>query len=367
MRAAVFHDRHDVRVEDVAPPSEVGPNEVLLRPIFCGICGTDLHEYASGPIVIPTEPHALTGASAPQVFGHEFSAHVVELGSDVTSVSVGDRVSVMPLITCGKCYYCGRGLNHLCVVMACTGLSWGGGGIAELVVVQEKQVSVLPDSVSDVQGALIEPAAVAAYGVDKTGLGPGDTILITGAGPIGALSALYAHAAGASRIFVSEPNPKRRALIEAFGIAEVLDPTLQDVPAVVRDMTGGIGVDVAAECSGHQHGLTAALESVRSAGTVTQVGLHVKPASIDPMAMSNKDLSLIGTWCYPVYDWPRIIALVASGRYPVEKVVSEIIDVEDIVARGFDRLLDPDGDAQKLLVRVEGTSVSSARTSPSTN
>ncbi|WP_328812743.1 2,3-butanediol dehydrogenase [Rhodococcus sp. NBC_00297] len=355
MRAAVFHDRHDVRVEDVAPPATVGPNEVLLRPFFCGICGTDLHEYAFGPIVIPTEPHALTGASAPQIFGHEFSARVVELGADVTSVAVGDRVSVMPLITCGTCYYCRRGLNHLCVVMACTGLSWGGGGIAELVVVQERQVSVLPDAVSDVQGALIEPAAVAAYGVDQTGFGAGDTILITGAGPIGALSALYSHAAGASRIFVSEPNAERRALIEGFGIAEVLDPTVQDVPAVVRALTGGIGVDVAAECSGHQNGLTAALDSVRSAGTVSQVGLHVRPATIDPMALSNRDITLVGTWCYPVYDWPRIIALVASGRFPVEKVVSEIIDVENIVAGGFDRLLDPEGDAQKLLVRVGGS------------
>ncbi|GGG16207.1 zinc-binding dehydrogenase [Rhodococcoides trifolii] len=356
MRAAVFHDRHDVRVEDVTAPTVVGPDEVLLRPFFCGICGTDLHEYAFGPIVIPTQPHALTGASAPQVFGHEFSARVVELGSNVSSVSVGDRVSVMPLITCGKCYYCRRGLNHLCVVMACTGLSWGGGGIAELVVVQEQQVSVLPDSVSDVQGALIEPAAVAAYGVDQTGLGAGDTILITGAGPIGALSALYAHAAGASRVIVSEPNAKRRALVEAFGIADVLDPTVVDVPAVVREMTGGIGVDAAAECSGNQHGLTAALASVRSAGTVAQVGLHVKPATIDPMELSNRDLTLVGTWCYPVFDWPRIIALVASGRFPVEKVVTEIIDVENIVSGGFDRLLDPDGDAQKLLVRVGRTS-----------
>lgn len=82
---------------------------MLLRPFFCGICGTDLHEYAFGPIVIPTEPHALTGASAPQVLGHEFSAEVVEVGAEVTTARPGDRVSVMPLVTCGECYYCRRG------------------------------------------------------------------------------------------------------------------------------------------------------------------------------------------------------------------------------------------------------------------
>jgi (R,R)-butanediol dehydrogenase/meso-butanediol dehydrogenase/diacetyl reductase len=354
MLATVFHNRHDVRVEDVPAPQPVGPRDVLLRPFFCGICGTDLHEYAFGPIVIPTEPHALTGANAPQVLGHEFSAEVVDIGSEVTSTKVGDRVSVMPLVTCGQCYYCRRGLNHLCVVMACTGLSWDGGGIAELVVVQEQQVSVLPPEVDNVQGALIEPAAVAAYGVDQTGMGAGDTILITGAGPIGALSALYAQAGGASKVIVSEPNARRRALAEALGGVTVVDPTATDVPAFVRDLTNGVGVDVAAECSGSEPGLNAALASVRSAGTVTQVGLHVKPAAIEPMALSNRDLTLTGTWCYPVYDWPRIIALVASGRYPVERVLTEIIDVHDVVSRGFDRLLDPDGDAQKLLVRVGG-------------
>jgi (R,R)-butanediol dehydrogenase/meso-butanediol dehydrogenase/diacetyl reductase len=224
MRAAVYHNKHDIRVEELTEPGALGPGQVRLRPYMCGICGTDLHEYAAGPIVIPTTPHPLSGAKAPQVLGHEFSGEVLETGAEVTGVRPGDRVSVMPLVYCGTCYYCRRGLNHLCTVMACTGLSWDGGGISEQVVVPDYQVSVLPDAVSDVQGALIEPAAVAAYGVDRTGLGPGDTILITGAGPIGALAALYAHAAGASQVIVSEPNPRRRALLEAFGVATVLDP-----------------------------------------------------------------------------------------------------------------------------------------------
>jgi (R,R)-butanediol dehydrogenase/meso-butanediol dehydrogenase/diacetyl reductase len=352
MRAAVYHNEHDIRVEELSEPGALGPRQVRLRPYLCGICGTDLHEYAAGPIVIPTTPHPLSGAKAPQVLGHEFSGEVLETGAEVTGVRTGDRVSVMPLVYCGTCYYCRRGLNHLCTVMACTGLSWDGGGISEQVVVPDYQVSVLPDAVSDVQGALIEPAAVAAYGVDRTGLGPGDTILITGAGPIGALAALYAHAAGASQVIVSEPNPRRRTLLEAFGVATVLDPGSGEVPRAVRDLTGGVGVDTAAECSGSQGGLTVALDSLRAHGTATQVGLHVRPATIDPMALSNRDLSLVGTWCYPVYDFPRITALVATGRYPVEKVLTEVIPVDDIVARGFDRLLDPDGDAQKLLVKV---------------
>ena len=352
MRAAVYHSKRDIRVEEVAEPGPLGPRQVRLRPAVCGICGTDLHEYAAGPIVIPTSPHPLSGASAPQILGHEFSGEVLEVSGDVVGVAVGDRVAVMPLVYCRQCYYCRRGLNHLCATMACTGLSWQGGGISEQVIVPDYQVSRLPDEVSDVQGALVEPAAVAAYGVDRTGLRAGDTILVTGAGPIGALAALYAHAAGAARVIVSEPNARRRALVETFGIATVLDPLTEPVPELVRELTGGIGVDTAAECSGSQGGLTTALDSLRAHGTATQVGLHVGTATIDPMALSNKDLSLIGTWCYPVYDFPRITALIASGRYPVEKVLTEVIPVGDIVARGFDRLLDPDGDAQKVLVEV---------------
>jgi (R,R)-butanediol dehydrogenase / meso-butanediol dehydrogenase / diacetyl reductase len=352
MRAAVFYDEHDIRVEDVAEPGPLRPGQVRLRPILCGICGTDLHEYLAGPIVIPTSPHPLTGSAAPQVLGHELSARVLEVGDDVDTVSVGDRVSVQPLVFCGECYFCKRGLNHLCPQMACVGLSFDGGGISEQLVLSAGQVSVLPDTVSDKQGALIEPSAVAAYGIDRTGFTAGDTILITGAGPIGALSALYAHAAGASEIIISEPNPRRRALAASFGIATVLDPTSDDVTTAVKELTGGIGADVAAECSGSEAGLNAALAAVRSHGTITQVGLHVKPASIDPMNLSNRDLSLIGTWCYPVTDWPRIIALVASGRFPVEKAVSDVVPVADIVKRGFDRLLDPAGDAQKILVEV---------------
>ena len=119
-------------------------------------------------------------------------------------------------------------------------------GISERVVVPDYQVCPLPESVSDIQGALVEPAAVAAYGVDRTGFHAGETILVTGAGPIGALAALYAHAGGAARVIISEPNAKRRALAEAFGIATVLDPLTDDVPEAVRQMTGGTGVDVAA-------------------------------------------------------------------------------------------------------------------------
>jgi (R,R)-butanediol dehydrogenase / meso-butanediol dehydrogenase / diacetyl reductase len=351
MKAAVFYGDHDIRVEDVAGPGKPGPGEVLLRPSWCGICGTDLHEYAMGPIVIPSNPHPLNQSKLPQILGHEFSGEVVEIGAGVVNIAVGQRVSVMPLLFCGQCYYCKRGLNHLCVSMACIGLSFGWGGIAELAVVPATHVSVLPDDVSDLQGALVEPAAVAAYGVDTAQVSPGDTVLVTGAGPIGALAALYASAVGAD-VVISEVNPVRAALATSLDIGEVLDPSEIDVAAWIKERNNGIGFDAVIECSGNERALQTALTAVRSAGRVSQTGLHTKAASIDPMLLSEHDVTLAGTWCYPVYDWPRIIGLIASGRYPVQKVVTAQIAMADIVASGFETLLSPTGDQVKVLVHA---------------
>lgn len=349
MLAAVFHGAKDIRVEEVAPPEEVLPHEVKLRPYWCGICGTDLHEYAMGPIVIPSHPHPLTEAQAPQILGHEFSAEVVEVGTGVTNVRLGDRVSVMPLVTCGSCYYCVRGLNHLCRTMAAVGLSYAWGGIAEFAVVPASQVFALPEDVTDVQGAVVEPGAVAAYGVDRAGVQPGDTTLITGAGPIGALAALYAASLGAE-VYIAEPNPARAEFARSLDVGVVLDPKNTDVPALLRDHTDGIGVDSVIECSGNERALQSAIASVRSAGWISQTGLHTQQASIDPMVLSERDITLSGTWCFPVTDWPRIIRLVASGKFPVEKVVTSKISMIDTVPLGFDALLSPTGEQVKLLV-----------------
>src|SRR5437773_5358969 len=235
MRALRFHSARDLRIDDVPEPPAAAAGEVVLRFATCGICCTDLHEYAAGPIVTPSEPHPLNGAQNPQILGHEFAGDVVATGPGVTSVAEGDRVAIMPLAYCGRCAYCRRGLQHLCATMACVGLSHAWGGMAELASVAEYQVVRLPDGVTHRQGALIEPTAVAAYGVERAGVSPGDRVLVTGAGPIGALAALCARAAGASTVYVSEPNPARRARADALGVAVVLDPTAVDVPELLHE------------------------------------------------------------------------------------------------------------------------------------
>jgi len=347
--AARFYDQKDIRLEDVPVPRVKAPDDVLVQVAWCGICGTDLHEYVVGPIVTPIRPHPLTGATLPQTLGHEFSARVVEVGSDVVGVHVGDRVAVMPAIVCGRCHYCRRGLGHLCLKFACTGLSAETGGLAQFAVLKDYQVSPLPDTVSDVDGAVVEPASVAAYGIDRAGVRGGDVVLITGAGPIGILSALYANAVGAATVVIAEPNPNRADLARAIDVGPVLDPSQEDFSDVISELTDGVGVDVVAECSGSTPGLSTALTSVRRRGAIVQTGLHTKPATLDGMALSEKDVSLIGSWCYLITDWPRIIRLIGSGKYPVGKAVTAQIPLRDVVTRGFDVLINPRGDQLKVL------------------
>jgi (R,R)-butanediol dehydrogenase/meso-butanediol dehydrogenase/diacetyl reductase len=327
---------------------------MIVKPKYCGICGTDLHEYAAGPIVTPACPHHFTGAVLPQILGHEFSAEVVETGKEIKRFRVGDRVSIQPLVMQLDDYYSRRGLNHLSRNLGVIGLSWQWGGMGEYAVINEYNAARLPDSVSDEQGAIIEPAAVALYGVDRAGVTAGSTVLIAGAGPIGALTALACEMMGAVKIFVSEPNANRRTFIERLGVTTlVLDPTLVDVAEVVRDHTEeGVGVDVAIECAGHERALNACVEAVRNRGTVAQVGLHIRKVNVDPALWALKDITLEATWCFPITGWPRIISLVESGRFPVERIMTSRIRPSEVVEKGFKALLDPQGIEVKVLIEI---------------
>jgi (R,R)-butanediol dehydrogenase / meso-butanediol dehydrogenase / diacetyl reductase len=212
----------------------------------------------------------------------------------------------------------------------------------------------IPRTVSDVQGALIEPGAVALYGIDRGGVAAGSAVLVSGAGPIGALTMLAARAAGATKIIVSEPNPTRRKLAaQLLPDAVVIDPREQDLQRVVEAETDeGVGVDVAIECVGLEASLNACARAVRRGGKIVQVGLHMKPAAIDAMLWAQKDITFEGCWCFRVQMWPRIISMIEAGVFPVDKVVTAEIAAENVVAGGFERLLDPSGQNLKILVRV---------------
>ena len=353
MKALRFHAAKDLRIEDIPAPSASAAGQVVIKNHFVGICGTDLHEYAYGPIFIPSEPHPFTTAVLPQVLGHEFGGTVTAVGAGVSHVKVGDRVSVQPLIMprSGD-YYADRGLFHLSEELALAGLSWISGGMAEGALLNDYNVVKIPDTMSDEEAALVEPTAVAVYACDRGQVHAGQSVLVTGAGPIGMLTLLAAKAFGATKLFVSDLNDTRLALAREI-LPEVitLNPKRDDIGAAIRGMTeGGVGCDVALECVGNEKALQSCLEAVRKQGTIVQVGLHPANSGLHWHTVTFKDVDIRGSWAYPTHLWPRVIDLIASGAIPARKVVTKKIRLEEAVSEGFDTLLDPAGTQLKILI-----------------
>ena len=356
MKALRFHAAKDLRVESIPEPAEPAADEVVVQNRYVGICGTDLHEYAYGPIFVPKEPHPVTGVSGPQVLGHEFGGVVTKVGRDVKHVQVGDRVSVQPFITprSGD-YYLDRGEFNLSDTMALAGLSWIGGGMAEACLLKGYNVYKVPEALSEEDAALVEPTAVAVYGCDRGGVKEGDSVLVTGAGPIGLLTLLAARAAGAVQLFVSDPNVTRLAIAKDI-IPDVvpINPKEQNVGAVVRGVTeGNVGVDVAVECVGNTSALQACVDAVRKRGVVVQIGLHSGEAPVNWFNVVYKDIDIRGSWAYPSQIWPRIMRLLASGQIPARKVVTKTVTLDTAIGEGFDALLDPAGSHLKILIDLQ--------------
>jgi (R,R)-butanediol dehydrogenase / meso-butanediol dehydrogenase / diacetyl reductase len=356
MKALRFHAAKTLRVEDIAVPTDPGPDEVVVKTRFAGICGTDLHEYAYGPIFVPKEPHPLTGAFGPQVLGHEFGGVVVKAGAGVKHVRAGDRVSVQPFITprSGD-YYVDRGEYNLSDKMALAGLSWIGGGMAESCLLKGYNAYKIPDDLSDEEAALVEPTAVAVYGCQRAAIKPGDAVLVTGAGPIGLLTLLAARAAGAAQLFLSDPNETRLNIATQLidGLMAV-NPKKHSVAEAVRSATeGGVGCDVALECVGNASALQTCVDAVRKQGVVVQVGLHSGEAPVNWFNVVYKDIDIRGSWAYPAQIWPRIIRLIASGRIPARQVVTKTVSLDRAIVQGFDALLDPAGVQLKVLIDLD--------------
>ena len=204
MKAARFHAREDVRIDDIPEP-ETTDGTVKIKVDWCGICGTDLHEYLEGPIFTPVagSPHPLTGEVAPVQLGHEFAGHITEVGSGVTGFSEGDAVAVEPTLFCGRCAECRAGLTNLCPSLGFHGLSGGGGGYAEFTVVPASMARPLGSVPTDL-GALVEPLAVGLHAVRNSGVRIGESAVVFGAGPIGLATITMLRAAGVTKVISVE-------------------------------------------------------------------------------------------------------------------------------------------------------------------
>ena len=349
MKAARFHGRKDVRIENVDEPV-TRSGTVKIAVAWCGICGTDLHEYLEGPIFIsaPGHPHPLSHESAPVTMGHEFSGTIEEVGDGVEGLKVGDNVVVEPYFVCNECPPCKAGNYHLCEKMGFIGLAGGGGGLSEKVVVDQRWVHPIGDIPLD-EAALIEPLSVAHHAVVRSGAKPGDVALIGGAGPIGLLTAAILKGIGVTTV-ISELSTARKEKALSSGAADyVIDPTTENVRARVLELTADVGADVAFECAGVNIVLDTLLDALRPAGVLVNVSIWGHPATVDMQKIVLKEIDLRGTIAY-ARDHEETISLVTSGKIDLKPFITGRIALDDLISEGFDTLINHNDTAVKILV-----------------
>ncbi|MEW6298828.1 MAG: 2,3-butanediol dehydrogenase [Thermodesulfobacteriota bacterium] len=351
MKAAVWHKAEDLRVEELPEPSPA-PGQLKLKVTRVGICGTDLHEYLKGPIFIPTTPHPLTGMQAPVALGHEFCGEVVAVGKGVTGITEGTRVAVDACICCGTCWYCRRGAFPLCDQVGFTGLA-AHGGMAEYAVIPAYAAYPLPDTVSDDQGALVEPISVAVHAMRKAELQPGDTVAVLGAGPIGLVTAMAARTFGAARVFVVEKAKARMEQAKALGATAVIDPAAGDPVDQLRGLTQGRGADIVFECIGHKDTAPLAVEMARKGGKAVIVGIFEEPSvlSFNSLVFGEKQIrSAIGY----TGEFSTTIQLIADGRLRPQQLITGRIGLDDVVEKGFLELIHHKDRHVKILIDPQG-------------
>ena len=354
MRAARWHARGDVRVEDVPIP-RVGPGEALLRVSWCGICGTDLEEYRDGPIVIPVDrPNPLTGQCAPVTLGHEFAGEVVEVGPDVHGIAVGDRVVPDICLFCGQCHHCRRHEYALCLDWAAIGLH-GDGGLAEYVKVPARQCLRLPAEIDDEASALIETTEVAVRAVRHAGVRLGDSVAVVGGGAVGLITLQVARAAGATTVVLLGHRAQRLDLGRRLGATAAFDTTDPAWKGSAADLTNGLGVDVAIECGGRAQAIADSIAATRKGGRIVLLAVLGNPVPLDTWAIVAGERTVTGSVQHHFdEDLPIAVHLMASGLVDVRPLITRRIALDQVVTDGF-AALEAGGSDIKVLVSTRAT------------
>jgi len=319
MKALVKYQKGDGFMElREVPEPKAGPGQVKIRVGYTGICGSDLHIYHQD-IGIPIRP--------PVVTGHEFSGTVAELGAGVEGWKVGDRVvSETAFSCCGTCPHCREGYYNLCNERRTLGY-WFDGAFAPFTVVPAGRLHALPESVSFLAGALMEPLACITHAVmELTTIRAGDVVLVSGPGAVG-LAALQVARSHGARVLVCGTSVDRERLAAArrLGAEWTVDVMETDLLDLVGKLTGGAGADVALECSGSAKAADTGLLAVRKRGQFTQIGLFGKPVNLDFERICYKEIRVTGSLGSRWTSWVKALALVEGKKVLLEPLASDVL------------------------------------------
>ncbi|MYL53844.1 zinc-binding dehydrogenase [Pontibacillus yanchengensis] len=347
MKAAVWYGQKDLRVEEV----EVSPlkeNEVQVRVAWAGICGSDLHEYEEGPVFMPSQQKdELTGQQTPLTMGHEFAGIVEQVGSQVKGIKPGDRVSVNPTLTHGN--------KHEDVDIY-DGFSFiglhGNGGFTSFANVPEENIYILPEPLSLQDGALVEPMAVAVQAVKESNIQFGDTVAVFGTGPIGLVTIVAAKAAGASRIIALDLSETRLQKAKEMGATDIINSGEVNPVEAIKELEKD-GVDISFEVAGVEPTFKQSIEATKARGTMVIVSIFAGSIDWNPMQLTGGGVKITSTIAYSPSSFQQTVDLMGTGQLKPQEMITDKIQLDDIVEKGFEALSNDKSQA-KILVELSG-------------
>lgn len=301
---------------------EPGEGQVLVKVSACGVCGTDVHIYHGGKGSAEVVP--------PVILGHEFSGHVVKLGSGVTGLEEGQLITVDPNIYCGKCRPCRQGQKQMCHHMRAVGVNMDGG-FADYCLVPYAQCVPVPEGTDPELAALAEPLACCLHGIDRAGIRPGENVLVIGGGTIGQIMLQLARLAGAARVVLSEPVEIRRELAVRLGADAAIDPIHEDLPQRLSELLSRDGADVVIECVGNPRTSAQAIDAAAGCGRVMLFGVPNPDAVLQTKMhpIFQKELTIMGSFVNPDTH-SRAVALLSSGQLKLKELITHRFPVSQL-------------------------------------
>lgn len=340
MLQAVMPAPGKIELRDIPAPEKPGPNNVLLRIQRIGVCGSDIHVFhGEHPLV-----------NYPVIQGHEFSAIIESVGSNVKALKPGMRVTATPQIVCGQCAQCRSGREHICDALKVQGFQAPGCAQA-LWETAASSVVPLPDEMDFDAAALIEPLAVGVHAVRRVPNFVGRRVLVLGAGPIGNLLAQSAQAMGAARVAVADVNAHRLDIARSCGISHCLNTGEVPFDVAIRSTFGDVGYDVVFDCAGVQAALSSALAGLQKGGIYVVVAVYAKAPQIDLTLLQDRELNLLGAMMYQKPDYEAAIENLMQGKIKVAPLISKHFALAEY-AQAYDYAITQKDRVMKVLINV---------------
>ena len=315
MKAVRLESVGKLFTRDIAKP-EPGPDDLLVRVEASGICGTDRHLF-----------HGEFPCNPPVTLGHEFSGIIEAMGAGVSGFALGERVTGDPNIACGRCMRCHEGRVNLCERLQAIGIH-RDGGLAEYVVLPQKQAYTLPANLNPHHGAFSEPLACCLHGIDIASIRAGSSVLVLGGGVIGLLTAQLAKLAGATNVILATRQKAKRDLAEQLGATSTIDPMTSDITSEVMRRTSG-GADVVLECAGVPETIEQAPRLARRGGTVVILGVVAQGTKVryEPFDLLFREVNIKTSFLNP-FTHRRAADLIANGHIEIEPLISRCIGLD---------------------------------------